>query len=375
MIVASIRMSKLNPQIRNVLKDAIYECGRDKDVTLGISKAFLKFNRNGFENISISFASSLKPNELEWAFDICKENMEDIYDASGYGWDDDDKKSELTESGARFLLLHDESNDDKPLIGFVHFRFTVQGEILESMAGLPTLYLWDIHIDEDYQRKGLGKHLLIVLELIARQQKMECVSIPIQDKDNMSMSWISKIRGYEPDIQLKSTINFDSELEGFQIYAKYFQSTAAATVNKTPTKIVLSAASTSTSPASIAAIQTDTGSTITNKGSAAVLSTTNNQNQVDDHEEMIQIDDDTSVPLSVALEQLKDCYKLQNNNNDPTQDIIDSWLVTLKASQVNSVRTQIETSGSGNASAATSADECEEVEGFQFININDIPKE
>lgn len=152
-----------------VLRDALFENGGDKDVTAGnqvieynyfyvhlyvnfkknyikltgISPMFLKYNRNGLDNISIRFASSLTTDELEWAFDLVKTNMEDIYDASGYEWDDDDKRSELTEEGTRFLLIHDESStvDDsagvveKPLIGFVHFRFTVQGEVMDKMTG------------------------------------------------------------------------------------------------------------------------------------------------------------------------------------------------------------------------------------------------
>ena len=204
------KLNKRDPRLM-VLKDAIFENGADKDVTKGISPNFFKFNRNGIENVSIRFASKLSDDEVEWAFELVKGNMEDVYDASGYGWDDDDKKGELTEDGARFLLLQNDTTGE--LIGFVHFRFTVQGEIMDTMAGELSLHLWDIHILEEYQRKGLGKHILIILELIARQQKMAVLSVPIQFMDNRSISWITSIRGFAPDVKLRDMLKFDPEME------------------------------------------------------------------------------------------------------------------------------------------------------------------
>lgn len=49
-----------------------------------------------------------------------------------------------------------------------YFRFTIQGEVMDIMVGEASLYVWDIQLEESVQRKGLGKHLLVLLELIAR---------------------------------------------------------------------------------------------------------------------------------------------------------------------------------------------------------------
>jgi hypothetical protein len=66
----------------------------------------------------------------------------DRYEASGYGWDDDDKMMELREEGTRFLLVREQASDDDAgdLVAFVHFRFTVQGEVVEKMAGEVRLF-------------------------------------------------------------------------------------------------------------------------------------------------------------------------------------------------------------------------------------------
>ena len=64
----------------------------------------MRFNRNGLD-LQIEFCTLLQSTrDINKCFDLCKDNMEERYDASGYGWDDEDKLREFTEPGARFLL-------------------------------------------------------------------------------------------------------------------------------------------------------------------------------------------------------------------------------------------------------------------------------
>ena len=51
---------------------------------------------------------------------------------------------------------------------------------MDVMKGDPSLIVWDIHIEEDAQRKGLGKHLMMILDLVARRAKMAYISVPVQ---------------------------------------------------------------------------------------------------------------------------------------------------------------------------------------------------
>ncbi len=68
-----------------ILREAIFETdGKDKDVTKGIAPAFLKYDRNGLD-CKISFQTKLDSSTLDWAFNLVKEHMEEVYDSSGYG--------------------------------------------------------------------------------------------------------------------------------------------------------------------------------------------------------------------------------------------------------------------------------------------------
>jgi GNAT superfamily N-acetyltransferase len=89
----------------------------------------------------------------------------------------------------------------------------VQGDVMDVMVGEPSLFLWDIHVEERLHRKGIARHLLTILELVARQQKMKFICIPIQISDDVSSRWIASFKGYAPDTSLKELVGFDSELE------------------------------------------------------------------------------------------------------------------------------------------------------------------
>jgi GNAT superfamily N-acetyltransferase len=199
------------------LRAALFEeNGKDKDVTKDIAKSFMKFDRNGLD-LSIEFATKLSKDEAKWAFDLVKETMEDKYEASGYGWDDEDKMRELTEKGTRFLIAREWPSEEGATkgeaVGIAHFRFTVQGEVIDKMAGEPSLYIYDLQIEDHSQRKGLGKHLLMILELIARREKMKMLSLPVQLGDHETAEWLTHVgRGWALDESL-TAIGFDADVE------------------------------------------------------------------------------------------------------------------------------------------------------------------
>ena len=42
------------------------------------------------------------------------------------------------------------------------------------MEGSPCLFLYDVQLDAAYRRKGVGKQLLLTLEMMARKAKLSC---------------------------------------------------------------------------------------------------------------------------------------------------------------------------------------------------------
>lgn len=77
------------------------------------------------------------------------------------------KRREMVAPEARYIFVHwnvheTEDNAPTPLLGFLHYRFTLEEEI-------PVLYLYELQLDSSVQVKGLGKFLMELVELIARE--------------------------------------------------------------------------------------------------------------------------------------------------------------------------------------------------------------
>ena len=75
---------------------------------------------------------------------LAKQQMEEVVETSGYGWVDEDRAEDPREESARYLLVR--RREDRQLLGFVDFRFTLQGDIEEKMEGFPVLLVNDLQL-------------------------------------------------------------------------------------------------------------------------------------------------------------------------------------------------------------------------------------
>ena len=144
--------------------------GKPKNVLADFAP-FAKFDRNGLEvdilHTSMEDASWNEDIE-KFIFDLTKSNMHDLYVAApDWGWNDKKKKAELFSSEMRFLIAKQRS-DGAP-IGFVAFTFVLEEEY-------DALYVFELQLTNEAQRKGLGRHLMQIMELAARKNSFQwCV--------------------------------------------------------------------------------------------------------------------------------------------------------------------------------------------------------
>ena len=50
-------------------------------------------------------AAALPPGIADWAFALCKANMQALYDTA-WGWDDAEKRAELAAAEARYIVVY-----------------------------------------------------------------------------------------------------------------------------------------------------------------------------------------------------------------------------------------------------------------------------
>ncbi|KAG8522582.1 N-alpha-acetyltransferase 40 [Galemys pyrenaicus] len=125
---------------------------------------FKKYDRNGL-NVSIECkrVSGLEPATVDWAFDLTKTNMQSMYEQSEWGWKDREKREEMTDDRAWYLIAWESSSIP---VAFSHFRFDVE-------CGDEVLYCYEVQLESKVRRKGLGKFLIQILQLMANRFEID----------------------------------------------------------------------------------------------------------------------------------------------------------------------------------------------------------
>lgn len=175
---------------------------------------------------------------------------------------------------------------------------------MDEMKGESCLILWDLHVEHEFQRRGLGKHMLTILELVAMREGMSRVYIPVQLEDDITQAWVDNIcvpRGYAPDSSLVSLLDFDAEMEGFQVYCKEMK----ALPKKAP--VVVAA------PASVF-----TGVDVSNIAAAPSIEKPPAAAGVVAEEE------DAALKLGEAIEKLRVLF-IERHNKEPSAEELAQW--------------------------------------------------
>ncbi|EAY18495.1 acetyltransferase, GNAT family protein [Trichomonas vaginalis G3] len=175
--------AKQETEAINAKRRAMREAEETEDL-LAIIPMFKAYKKNGLDITVKSHKHA--PEELKtWIFELTKSCMQNYYE-NGNGWDDKIKNTELFEDRARYLIAYD---GEKP-IGFVHFRFEYdQNEYI--------LYFYEIHIEEAYRNKGLGKFLVQACEFIALKNKVELVMCTLFKENGGSVKFFAGLN-YRP---------------------------------------------------------------------------------------------------------------------------------------------------------------------------------
>ena len=164
---------------------------------LTLIPSFRHFNRNGHEAELKSYKEIPDAHE-PWALQLIEDHMKDIYEASG-GWDEEAKEGELYDSTSRFIFAF---TQDKP-IGFIMFNFDIDGT--ETSA-----FILDVHVDQAFRHKGLGRFLVQCVEFIALKSKLDAVLLSLY-KENIQGRKFFRAMRYTP--HKSSPINTDREAE------------------------------------------------------------------------------------------------------------------------------------------------------------------
>jgi len=153
------------------------------DDPLELLPAFKTFKRNELDlTICCKKVEQMKEEEIEVAFKMVEENMQALYENSNWGWKEKDKRDEMTEENARYLLAVD---GEKNIVGMSHFRFDVDEDD-------EVIYCYEIHLIKSIRGKGLGKFMMQVLELMALKTKMKKILLTVFKANERAVNFFNK---------------------------------------------------------------------------------------------------------------------------------------------------------------------------------------
>nr|CAG4643665.1 EOG090X0MNC [Ilyocryptus agilis] len=170
--------------------------------------AFHMFKRNRFEaRIECCRVTQLEKQCFSWAFDLLKRNMKTLYENSVTGWNEKDKQEEMAHSAAWYLIAY---SAEQP-VAFSHFRFDLD-------YGHPVVYCYELQLEEDCRRKGLGRFLLQILELMAFRNNLEKVVLTVFTHNPDAVKFFKSV-GYTVDET--SPISTIEECFDYEILSKH----------------------------------------------------------------------------------------------------------------------------------------------------------
>ncbi|KAK9071843.1 hypothetical protein SSX86_008273 [Deinandra increscens subsp. villosa] len=151
-----------------------------------------------------------------------KVNMEGPYGAE-WAAEEKVKRREMSSSEALYIFVYNKES----IIGFVHYRFTIEEEI-------PVLYVYELQLEPAYQGKGLGKFLMQLVELIACNNRMGAVVLTVQKRNTSAINfYLNRLRYNISSIspskvyQLMGVIGLE---KSYEILCKTFDHEAKATL-------------------------------------------------------------------------------------------------------------------------------------------------
>lgn len=155
---------------------------------------------------TIQYQPFLSEKLQKQCLQLFESNMGDMYRKSDWGLDMKEKQEEFQHDNARFLVVTSDTN----VLAFCHFRFDWNDDDDPTEA---VLYVYEIQVCNDMRRAGLGKRLMTILELVARQAGLTKTMLTVFKANKAAWNFYTKKLKYTVDSISPSQYEQDVDYE------------------------------------------------------------------------------------------------------------------------------------------------------------------
>ncbi|CAA7395665.1 unnamed protein product [Spirodela intermedia] len=202
---------------------------------------FRQYDRNDLAvYLESGYGSRLSTPMKQYIQALLKINMEKPYGAE-WSVEEKVKRREMVAPEAQYLFIREApaacggedalkceeksshhlwTGDGDPVVGFVHYRFTIEEDI-------PVIYVYELQLESHVRGKGLGKFLMQLIELIARKNHMGAVMLTVQKSNESAMNFYTNKLRYHISIISPSRVDpLIGGGESYEILCKVFNAEA-----------------------------------------------------------------------------------------------------------------------------------------------------
>lgn len=163
--------------------------------------------------LSFATAATISNSDFEGCFDLVRSTSAAAYTASSRGWSSEDKRTEMRDADMKYLMIHAVaragSSSDFPshalnfgdrvldpgkgepgnVVGFLSFMLTREDR-------RDVIYCYEVHLKEEYQRRGLGGQLMLLMERVGVSVAVKKGMLTVFTSNEAAIRFYNRI-GYE----------------------------------------------------------------------------------------------------------------------------------------------------------------------------------
>jgi len=173
---------------------ALVKAANDVDDLLESLPSFKKYDKKELQvEIIAERVTDLDPITKKGLMDLTTWNMKELYENSHWGWNETRKRKEMFDERAKYLIARSTATDNLGhVIAFAHFRFDMDYDD-------EVLYVYEIQLEDSVKRKGLGKFMMQLLELLAFKMEMRKIMLTCFRHDEQSQKFFKQGLRYTRD--------------------------------------------------------------------------------------------------------------------------------------------------------------------------------
>uniref|UniRef100_A0A1I8GAZ1 N-alpha-acetyltransferase 40 n=3 Tax=Macrostomum lignano TaxID=282301 RepID=A0A1I8GAZ1_9PLAT len=130
-------------------------------------------------------ADDVSADDRDVIMQLISDNMSALYAESSWGWKEREKKREIFDDRHYFLLARRDS--DKKLVGLANIRFDLD-------FNAPVLYCYELQVRSDCQGQGLGKFLLLSMQIMATRARMAKLMVTVFKANERTLKFFYDMR-------------------------------------------------------------------------------------------------------------------------------------------------------------------------------------